>query len=89
VTSDAPDNVSHAVREAYDKYVREPAVTSQIWQRNCDGKKVLLAVNASLTPANASFSNTGIPDGVYNGITVSGGAFSCCIKELGYIKILF
>lgn len=89
VTSDAPKTVCNYCREAYDHYVEEDAVTSQIWKRNCDGAKVLLAVNTAFTDAHAKFTATGIPDGVYNGVTVKDGAFELTMKPLSMFRIDF
>ena len=89
VSDDAPKTVCNYCREAYDHYVEENAVTSEIWRRNSDGAKVLLAVNSSLEEAHAKFSETGIPDGIYNGVTVRNGAFELTMQPLSMFRIDF
>lgn len=89
VSDDAPKTVCNYCREAYNHYVEENAVTSEIWRRNSDGAKVLLAVNSSLEEAHAKFSETGIPDGIYNGVTVRNGAFELTMQPLSMFRIDF
>lgn len=89
VDCSAPKTVCKYCREAYNNYVEEDAITSQIWQRNSDGAKVLLATNTSLEAASAKFTNTGIPDGVYNGVTVKDGAFELEMQPLSLFRIDF
>ncbi|MEG2003038.1 MAG: DUF6259 domain-containing protein, partial [Clostridia bacterium] len=94
VTSNLANNVSHECREAYDKYVEEPAVTSEVWMHNASGEKVLIAVNAALEDAETVVKSE-LPDGVYTcdgdvkTITVANGEFKAHIPALGYLAVRF
>lgn len=96
ITSDKPQTVCKYCREAYGHHVEEDAVTGQIWQRNVDGRRVLLVTNTCLEAANAVVKSSLLPDGSYmpegdvnTPVSIKDGALNITLPALSYIKLLF